>query len=57
MNYVQEYRKDYTAVFWIEAGQRESLERDFLQIYSLLFGVNAQVRLENVKIEDAVVAV
>ena len=26
LNYIQTYRKDYSAVFWIDAGQKESLE-------------------------------
>jgi ATP/maltotriose-dependent transcriptional regulator MalT len=33
LNYVREYRMDYKAIFWVEAGQKESIERDFLQIY------------------------
>ncbi|KAI9743535.1 MAG: Kinesin light chain 3 [Claussenomyces sp. TS43310] len=37
LDYVRTFRDDYTAVFWIEAGQKESLERDYLLIYSLLF--------------------
>src|SRR5271163_4419049 len=37
LNYVRTYREDYSAIFWIEAGQKESLERDYLQIYALLF--------------------
>lgn len=24
LNYIREYRQDYTAVFWIEAGSKES---------------------------------
>ena len=36
LNYIQEYRHDYSAVFWIEAGQKETLERDYIQIYRLL---------------------
>ena len=28
LNYIREYRGDYAAVFWIEAGSKESIERD-----------------------------
>jgi hypothetical protein len=37
LNYVREYREDYSNVFWVEAGQKESIERDYFQIYQLLF--------------------
>jgi hypothetical protein len=30
LNYVREHRKQYCAVFWIEAGQKEAIERDFV---------------------------
>jgi hypothetical protein len=26
LNYVQEYREDYLTIFWVEAGQKESIE-------------------------------
>jgi tetratricopeptide (TPR) repeat protein len=57
LNYLQEYRSDYSAAFWVEAGQRESLERDFLQIYRLLYGLKSAHGEEMVKIDDAVLAV
>jgi tetratricopeptide (TPR) repeat protein len=57
LNYLQEYRGDYSAAFWVEAGQRESLERDFLQIYRLLYGLKSAHGEEMVKIDDAVLAV
>ena len=38
LNFVRTYRGDYTAVFWIEAGQKETIERDYLSMYRLLFG-------------------
>jgi tetratricopeptide (TPR) repeat protein len=56
LHYVQQYRLNYSAIFWIEAGQRESVERDYLQIYRRLFEVHA-VSGHNIKIEDAVLAV
>jgi tetratricopeptide (TPR) repeat protein len=57
LNYLQEYRNDYSATFWIEAGQRESVDRDFLQIYKLLYGLRALEGQEMIKPEDAVLAV
>ena len=57
LNYIREYRRDYTAVFWIEAGSKESIQRDYLQIYRLLYGRPLGVGQEMVKVEDAVPAV
>jgi tetratricopeptide (TPR) repeat protein len=36
-SYLQHYRADYNATFWIQAGQPTSIDRDFLQVYNLLF--------------------
>ena len=57
LNYVREYRRDYIAVFWIEAGSKESIERDYVQIYRLLSGRQMNAGDEMVKVEDAVAAV
>ena len=57
LNYVREYRRDYTAVFWIEAGSKESIERDYVQIYRLLSGRQMNTGDEMVKVVDAVAAV
>ncbi|OQN95386.1 hypothetical protein B0A48_18634 [Cryoendolithus antarcticus] len=38
LNYIQTHRKEYDAVFWVDVRQRESLERDYIQIYRLLSG-------------------
>jgi hypothetical protein len=38
LNYIRKYRQDYTAAFWIEAGQKGAIERDYIQIHRLLFG-------------------
>ncbi|KAH0543886.1 hypothetical protein FGG08_001787 [Glutinoglossum americanum] len=37
LNYIEEFRSDYFGVFWIDAEQRLSVEREFAQIYRLLF--------------------
>jgi hypothetical protein len=57
LNYVQEYRADYAAVFWIEAGQKQTVERDYLQIYRLLFDGGSASTHDRVTIEDAVAAI
>ncbi len=57
LNYIREYRQDYTAVFWIEAGSKESIERDYIQIYRLLYSRQVDIGHEIVKVEDAVPAV
>ena len=57
LNYIQEYREDYRAVFWIEAGSKETIERDYIQIYGLLYGRSTGAGQETVKVEDAVPAV
>ena len=57
LNYVQECRQDYSTIFWIEAGQKESIERDYVQIYRLLFERVPATGQETRKIEDVVAAV
>ncbi|KAH7129102.1 hypothetical protein EDB81DRAFT_808724 [Dactylonectria macrodidyma] len=36
LSYLQKYRKYYDATFWIQAGQRASIDQDFLAIYRML---------------------
>lgn len=57
LNYIREYRQDYSAVFWIEAGSKESIERDYVQIYRLLYGRPVGTGQEILKVEDAVAGV
>ena len=57
LNYIREYREDYTTVFWIEAGSKKSIERDYVQIYRLLYSRQVDIGHEIVKVEDAVPAV
>ncbi|KAF1828162.1 hypothetical protein BDW02DRAFT_271760 [Decorospora gaudefroyi] len=54
LSYLRQHRQEYSASFWIEAGRKETIERDFLQVYRLLFDVTAS---GDVKTEDAVLAV
>jgi hypothetical protein len=57
LDYVREHREDYSTIFWVEAVQKESIERDYLQIYRLLFDPSSLIRPDALTIEDAVVAV
>ena len=51
LNYIQEYyREDYRAVFWIEAGSKETIERNYILIYGRFIGAGQ----ETVKMEDAI---
>ncbi|KAK3169846.1 hypothetical protein OEA41_009230 [Lepraria neglecta] len=54
LNYIREYRRDYAAVFWIEAGSKESIERDYIQIYRFLYGRQMDTGPRMVKVEDTV---
>lgn len=57
LNYVREHRQDYAGVFWIEAGSKETLARDYIQVHGLLYGRMASTGQDLVKLEDAVPAV
>ena len=39
LNHVRKHRKDYAATFWIEAGNSQSIERDFYQVYRILYNL------------------
>jgi hypothetical protein len=53
---VREYRDAYITIFWVEAGQKESIERNYLQIRRLLFNQKSSGS-DVVRVQDAVVAV
>lgn len=36
LNYIEVFRDDYTAAFWIDAGSKERLDSDYKQIHNLL---------------------
>jgi tetratricopeptide (TPR) repeat protein len=57
LDYVQQHRTEYKATFWIEAGRKESLERDFVRLYQTLFGLHTSAGTEAVSVEDAVTGV
>lgn len=57
LNYVKSHRHDYSAVFWIEARSKESIEQDYVQVYRLLYNINPAVPHSSVQLDDAVPAV
>ncbi|KAH0562801.1 hypothetical protein GP486_002573 [Trichoglossum hirsutum] len=57
LDYVRQYRTDYKATFWIKAGRKESLERDFVHLYQTLFGLQMVVGKEAVSVDTAVMGV
>lgn len=57
LDYVRQYRTDYKATFGIEAGQKQSLECDFVNLYQTLFDVQMVAGKEIVSVDSAVMAV
>ncbi|KAJ9650815.1 hypothetical protein H2198_009882 [Neophaeococcomyces mojaviensis] len=57
LDYIQRHRQDYSAVFWIEAGSRESIERDYIQIYILLYNLHLEAAQGAIEVHNAVAAV
>lgn len=57
LDYVQRHRTEYKATFWIEAGRKESLERDFIHLYQTLFGVQIATGTDTIRVDDAVAMV
>ncbi|KAI9857163.1 MAG: Kinesin light chain 3 [Vezdaea acicularis] len=56
-SYLQEYQDDYSALFWIEAGSRQSIERDYVGIYRRLFNAYTIKETDLPKVEDIILAV
>ncbi|PVH90208.1 hypothetical protein DM02DRAFT_636994, partial [Periconia macrospinosa] len=57
LDYVQRHRTEYKATFWIEVASKESLERDFVNLYRMLFGLATAAGTETINIDDAVTGV
>ncbi|CAI6226945.1 unnamed protein product [Periconia digitata] len=57
LDYVQRHRTEYKATFWIEVASKESLERDFINLYRMLFGLATSAGTETISIDDAVTGV
>lgn len=56
LHFVSKHRHQYQAVFWVEAGQKEVIERDYVQIYKQLFP-SAKGDSATVSLNDAVAGV
>ncbi|XP_014552000.1 hypothetical protein COCVIDRAFT_41753 [Bipolaris victoriae FI3] len=60
LDYMHKHREEYDATFWIEAGRKESLERDFVRLYQTLLVLHtpAGAYLETtISVEHAVTGV
>jgi tetratricopeptide (TPR) repeat protein len=57
LDYIRTFRGDYNGVFWIEAGEKATLERDFLNIYATLFATSSSAGSIQVSVDHAVRAV
>jgi NB-ARC domain len=57
LDYVRQFCNHYHATFWIEAGRKESLERDFVNLYQTLFNVQMVSGKETISLESAVIGV
>ncbi|KAL7754809.1 hypothetical protein ACKLNR_015149 [Fusarium oxysporum f. sp. zingiberi] len=47
LSYLQRYRTEYDATFWIQADQTASIDRDFLAIYRLLAETTSSLSVPN----------
>ena len=60
LDYLRRHRNEYKATFWIKAGRKESLERDFVRLYQTLFRLHISARAKTataISMEDAVTGV
>ncbi|KAJ8108175.1 hypothetical protein OPT61_g8359 [Boeremia exigua] len=57
LDYLRQHGAEYMATFWIEAGRKESLERDFVRLYQTLFKLHTSAGIKTVSVEDAVTGV
>lgn len=58
LNYVKQYRQEYEAIIWIEAGKRETIERDFIRLYRALFPDVARGNADaSITLDDAVLGI
>ncbi|KAJ9652261.1 hypothetical protein H2198_008471 [Neophaeococcomyces mojaviensis] len=60
LNHVQGHRPHYQGVFWIEAGSKETIERDYIQIYKQIrnpFHPSASYNSTTIPVEDAIAGV
>jgi hypothetical protein len=54
---VRQYRFKYKVTMWIEAGGKESFERDFVNLYRTLYRHHSSAAKEAVSVDDSVIGV
>ncbi|KAI9874743.1 MAG: hypothetical protein M1830_009336 [Pleopsidium flavum] len=54
LNYIETFRNDYAGTFWINAREKQSVEREFAQIYRLIFLSSTAIEQELPNIEEIV---
>jgi GTPase SAR1 family protein len=60
LDYLRRHRNEYKATFWLEAGRKELLERDFVRLYQTLFRLHTSAGAKTataISVEDAVTGV
>lgn len=57
LDYIQQHRQSYSAVFWVEATSPETIERDYLQIYILLHNIDDEASHDAIQLQQAIPAV
>src|SRR5437868_9563516 len=57
LNYVLEFRNEYSGVFWIDATRRDTVEQHYTQLYRLLFGLLTTTDQNIPMIDDLVLLV
>ena len=57
LNYVQEVRSTYSGVFWIDASNRDAVEREFGYLYRILFKLPSQKDQDLPKIDVLILLV
>lgn len=53
-DYLQRYRTHYSAVLWVEAGSRESIDRDYFQIYTSLYSLHLEAVQDTMQMRNTV---
>lgn len=57
LDYIRQYRQDYSATIWISASSQASIEHDFTQLYRLLYSAITLKDTDLPKIDDIILAV
>jgi tetratricopeptide (TPR) repeat protein len=57
LSYLQRYQSTYKAVFWIDAEQQSSIDRDFVHVYQMLFNIRLSGSHGSADAQSAITAV